>query len=315
MKQSKTTTQSYDIIGDVHGYAGALESLLRKLEYAEQNGVWRHRGGRKALFLGDYIDRGPSIRRTIRIVRSMVEAAEALAIIGNHEYNALLYHTRNADGGWLRPHTAKNVNQHATTLAQYWNHRDEWKDCLAWFSRLPLWLDLGGLRAVHASWNDSLIAAHPEWQELSQDLLLRSATPQTPEYALCDTLLKGPEMKLPAGHTFTDKEDTVRSKMRLKWWLSPSGRTYHELCMPPSETVPHLPIPAEGTSLCGEYPDDAPPVFFGHYWLPFNDVIHLITPKVACLDFSIAKDGALAAYQWDGEQTLDPNKLVYVREP
>ncbi len=147
--------QPYDIIGDIHGYADVLEELLRKLGYEMPADTWQHPGGRKVIFLGDYIDRGPSIRRTLRIVRGMVEKGEALALMGNHEYNALLYHTPDSKGGWLRPHVAKNVGQHAVTLAQFWNHRDEWDDHLAWFARLPLWLDLGGFRAVHASWNET----------------------------------------------------------------------------------------------------------------------------------------------------------------
>ncbi|MBA3352677.1 MAG: metallophosphoesterase, partial [Blastocatellia bacterium] len=252
MNTSDTNRRSYDIIGDIHGYAEALESLLRKLGYTEQSGVWRHPGGRKALFLGDYIDRGPSIRRTVQVVRSMVEAGEAQAIMGNHEYNALLYHTQNADGNWLRPHTAKNVKLHATTLAQYSDHEEEWDDCLAWFAKLPI--DLGGLRVVHASWDERLIAAHPQWKKLSDDLLRCSAIKGTPEYTFCDTLLKGPEIPLPPGHTFQDIQGTVRTKIRVKWWLSSAGRTYHELCMPPTESVTHLPVPVELKSLCGGYP-------------------------------------------------------------
>ena len=51
--------QPYDIIGDIHGYADVLETLLRKLGYEKPTGIWRHPAGRKVLFLGDFIDRGP----------------------------------------------------------------------------------------------------------------------------------------------------------------------------------------------------------------------------------------------------------------
>lgn len=37
-------------------------------------------------------------------------------------------------------------------------------------------------------------------------------------------------------------------------------------------------------------------------------------PNVACLDFSVAKDGALFAYRWDGERTLDTEKMVFAKE-
>ena len=61
--------------------------------YEETNGVLRHPEGRRAVFLGDFIDRGPEIRRTHEIVRGMVEAGSALAVMGNHELNALHFTT------------------------------------------------------------------------------------------------------------------------------------------------------------------------------------------------------------------------------
>jgi hypothetical protein len=306
----------YDIIGDIHGYADVLEKLLRKLGYEKPAGIWRHPEARKVLFLGDFIDRGPSIPRTLKIVKAMVEAGEALAIMGNHEYNALLYHTRGANDDWLRRRIPKNVNQHAITLAQFWDDRDAWEENLAWFATLPLWVDLGGLRAVHANWADRLVAANPDWRILHGDLLERSRVKNSPEFEHFEILLKGAEADLPAGSFFTDKEKIVRTKMRLRWWLPAKGRTYHELCMPlPDDTdnVPHEAAPESLEALCPGYPADAPPLFFGHYWLPFEGKAELIAPNVACLDFSVAKGGPLTAYRWDGEEMLDAGKMVFVR--
>ena len=48
----------YDLIGDTHGHADALQKLLEQLGYAKQKGVYRH-PERQAIFLGDFIDRGP----------------------------------------------------------------------------------------------------------------------------------------------------------------------------------------------------------------------------------------------------------------
>ena len=306
--------QPYDIIGDIHGHADVLEELLLKLGYEKPTGNWLHPLGRKVLFLGDYIDRGPFIRRTLQIVRGMVGTGEALAIMGNHEYNALLYHTPDGNEGWLRPHVPKNVGQHAVTLAQFWNHRDEWSDHLDWFARLPLWLDFGDFRAVHASWDERLITERPDCQVLDSDSLRRSARKGTPEYLLCDTLLKGPEIELPRDCSFIDKDGTVRTKGRLRWWRSPRNRTYHDSCIPQSDTIPHLPIPEADALLCPGYSPVAPPVFFGHYWLPFDGGVRPIATNVACLDYSVAKNGALVAYRWDGEQRLEPDKLVYVKK-
>ena len=65
------------------------------------------------LFVGDYIDRGPKIKEVLRIVRGMVENDRAIALMGNHEYNAIcfqLYPER--EGGHLRKHLIKNVQQY-----------------------------------------------------------------------------------------------------------------------------------------------------------------------------------------------------------
>jgi hypothetical protein len=49
---------SFDIIGDIHGYADTLAGLLRNLGYVEQDGIYRH-PARRLIFAGDFIDRGP----------------------------------------------------------------------------------------------------------------------------------------------------------------------------------------------------------------------------------------------------------------
>jgi protein phosphatase len=75
----------FDIIGDVHGCGDELEELLRALGYAPAEAVWRHPEGRRAIFLGDLIDRGPRVVDTLRIVMDMVRAGTALCVPGNHD--------------------------------------------------------------------------------------------------------------------------------------------------------------------------------------------------------------------------------------
>src|SRR5690606_3790560 len=63
-----------------------LEALLAVLGYApDEAGTWRHAGGRKAVFLGDLVDRGPRIADVLRIAMAMVDAGTALAVPGNHD--------------------------------------------------------------------------------------------------------------------------------------------------------------------------------------------------------------------------------------
>jgi protein phosphatase len=76
----------FDIIGDVHGCADELETLLADLGYARDgDGPWRHPDGRKAVFVGDLVDRGPRIVDTLRIVMAMATAGSALVVPGNHD--------------------------------------------------------------------------------------------------------------------------------------------------------------------------------------------------------------------------------------
>jgi protein phosphatase len=103
----------FDIIGDIHGCCDELEMLLQKLGYqtnsdlqenhSPETAFWQfptytHPAGRKALFLGDLIDRGPRILDTVKLVYNMVQAGSAMCIVGNHE-NKLM---RKLDGKSVR---------------------------------------------------------------------------------------------------------------------------------------------------------------------------------------------------------------------
>jgi protein phosphatase len=75
----------FDIVGDVHGCCDELERLLGDLGYVETDGAYGHPGGRKAVFVGDLVDRGPRIVDSVRLVKRMVEAGSALCVPGNHD--------------------------------------------------------------------------------------------------------------------------------------------------------------------------------------------------------------------------------------
>ena len=82
----KRETGPFDIIGDVHGCCDELEQLLQRLGYERNDGApWTHPGGRKAIFVGDLVDRGPRIVDTLRTVMSMSAAGTALSVPGNHD--------------------------------------------------------------------------------------------------------------------------------------------------------------------------------------------------------------------------------------
>ncbi|HLN17372.1 MAG TPA: polynucleotide kinase-phosphatase [Acidimicrobiales bacterium] len=77
----------FDIVGDVHGCHRELVDLLVVLGYevASDGLSARHPEGRRALFLGDLVDRGPAIPAVLRLVMSMMAEGSAVCLPGNHE--------------------------------------------------------------------------------------------------------------------------------------------------------------------------------------------------------------------------------------
>lgn len=302
----------FDLIGDIHGFQAPLEALLRAMGYAHEDGAYHH-PKRRVIFLGDLIDRGPDQRGVIDIVRAMIEQGAALSVMGNHEFNAIAWYTQDPDTGeYLRPHSDKNYQQHKAFLDAYADDPDGYREVIDWFRTLPLWLDLDGLRVVHACWDPNwvqqvteLVGSQPL---LTNVLLLQAGRKGTWQYEALETLLKGKEVELRNGATFQDKEGTVRQHIRVRWW-DQSATTYRDAFMGPESAVTHIPEdPIHGDHLV-EYGEHEPPVFLGHYWL--EGVPAPLAPNIACLDYSVAKPGGnLVAYRWSGEQQLEVSNYV-----
>lgn len=291
--------KGWDIIPDTHGQRQKLEELLARLGYAEIDGAYRH-PERRALFLGDYIDRGPDIRGVLQIVGAMVEAGEAVALIRNHELNAIQYHTVGADGQPLRPHTKSKRDQHAETLLQFMGRDGEWRDWLAWFKKLPRHFETSDFRAVHACWDDNAVAT-VDGREFDDDFLGNSAVNGSPEHAALECLLKGPEMDLPEGTTFRDKDGHVRCNIRVRWWdLEAGSLTYSDVIMPPGAEAPAGAIPTDLLRRVPNYPKQEKTVFVGHYWLNWKGTASPLAENVICLDYSAGRTGPLVACRWNG---------------
>jgi Calcineurin-like phosphoesterase len=281
-------TNGIDVIGDVHGQFDKLVGLLHLLGYRETAGAWRH-ADRTAVFLGDLIDRGPQQWATVDLVRRMVDAGAARCVIGNHELNAIAWVTRDParPGKFLRDHHMPgNLAQHQTFLQQVDGmlHRE----VIAWFKTLPLWLDLGKLRVVHACWHqesmgrlEPLLGPH---QTLTDQLILLGSKRGHWAFEALEIVCKGPDIRLQAGISINENYGQVPNEVRIRWWL------------PDVEWQAH--------------PYSGPPVIFGHYW--FTGKPEVISKQFACLDYSVAKGGPLVAYRWDGESELSSAKLQWV---
>lgn len=301
-----------DLIGDIHGHADKLEELLLKLGYTKSDGAYSH-PTRKVLFVGDYIDRGPKIRETLDIVKSMVEREHAIALMGNHEYNALCFHFQETEGGHLRKHLIKNIIQHYETLKQFQNRQREYEAYLDWFKTLPLYFETDTFKAVHACWDNHNIEYLKKTlvnDRLTDELIYQSVQKGTELNEAIDQTLKGKEMKMPEGLFFTDKDGTRRTEIRIKWWEDPSKMTYKSISVEPLEKLPEQPIKLSKLTSLDFYRSDDKNVFFGHYWLKGEPSLY--KDNICCLDYSIAKGGKLVAYRLNGENILDSRNFVYV---
>lgn len=98
-----------DIIGDIHGMKEQLMEMLDTLGYRLQQGVPVHPQGRKLLFMGDFVDRGPDSLGVLRLVEQAVREGGHLAIAGNHEDFLLQSFLAMEDSGRLRASTLSSA--------------------------------------------------------------------------------------------------------------------------------------------------------------------------------------------------------------
>jgi protein phosphatase len=117
-------TGPFDVIGDIHGCRAELETLLGELGYhldRDDNGrprSARHPQGRRVVFVGDLVDRGPDTPGVLRLVMGMVGAGTAFCVSGNHEAKLLRA---------LRGREVRIIHGLAESLAQLAEEPDEFR--------------------------------------------------------------------------------------------------------------------------------------------------------------------------------------------
>lgn len=328
--------EGYDIIGDVHGCADELERLLDAMGYRPSRDAAYEHPSRQAIFVGDLIDRGPEQLRVLEVVKSMVVEETARMVLGNHEFNAMAYHTEwpAGSGKYLRPHddpdntelSAKNRKQHREFLEQL--GEEEQREYLEWFWKQPLWLDLGDIRVIHACWHQPSIdrIAHvlggSTFTETDIEQFARASDRNDQLYTDIETILKGPEISLVehGQEPYRDKDGHTRQKARLRWWhsgadtlrgLAEMGGNFsrdsdnHE----PYPELPDIPVANDDDYV---YTGNVP-VFYGHYWRSGSPAEGQdFTGCTACVDFSAVKANTLTAYRWSGEHQINPDNYVHV---
>jgi hypothetical protein len=293
---------SCDIIGDVHGHAEQLEALLRHLGYRQRDGAFCH-PERRAIFVGDLIDRGPGQLATLKLVRAMVEAGSARVVMGNHEFNGIAWALGH------RPKNEKNRKQHEAFLSEVGDGTEEHRKWVKWILELPVWIEEATFRVVHACWNPvhvNVLRPHlQEGERLTPEAICSGAHKGGSLHEPLETLLKGVEVALPHGAHFRDKDGNIRSEIRTQWW-NPLLTTYRDACIGPDRAD----MPRDAIPDVAILPEPDRPTFIGHYWLPADAPLRPRSRRVACVDYSVANQGPLVAYRFDGEQELTSDKFV-----
>ncbi|MFZ5430124.1 MAG: metallophosphoesterase [Bacteroidota bacterium] len=304
----------YDIIGDIHGHATLLKMLLKQLGYQKLNGAYAH-PERKAVFVGDFTNRGPEIRQTVQIIRQMVESDSAYAVLGNHEISNILYHLKNEFDQPVLREKGKRFFSVTQTINEYKPFRQEWKETRKWMRGLPLFLELDGIRVVHAFWSDtnidilrSELPAGNLPKQVFRNLVLDSYSPLS-QAILQST--RGVHLIMPPDLKIYDHRKRNHRFFRVKWWEDPAGKSFHDLSFESKFHLPDYRIPPEIYPVYDVYPEDAPPVFFGHYCRGRGP--HVIRGNICCVDACVTTRKTLAAYRWNGEKSLTPDNMVFVR--
>ena len=188
----------FDIIGDVHGCCDELEALLRQLGYEAINvgqvtnlphgPIYAHPAGRKAVFVGDLVDRGPRVLDTLLLVRNMVAHGSGLCVCGNHDAKLL----RKLRGKDVRiTHGLEQTLAELDAVALPDDQRAVFRDRLAEF--------LDGLISHYVLDGGRLVVAHAGMKERYQG----RASGRVREFALYgETTGETDEFGLPVRHNW-----------------------------------------------------------------------------------------------------------------
>ncbi|MFW5878041.1 MAG: metallophosphoesterase [bacterium] len=303
----------YDIIGDVHGKADALKDLLLKMGYRKSAGYYSH-PERKAIFTGDIINRGKKVRQSLKIVKRMVDNKSAYAVMGNHEYNLICYHTRSLLGrGYLKKHNQANRTLFYQTTRAFIDHPGEWEEYLDWMKQLPLFLEFEHFRVVHACWDKRIIKfvkRNLPGNRMTEVFLQNSARDNTIENDVIKILLTGVEIPVDKLTTVINSNGSPVDNMRIKWWLQPENLRLGEVAFGEYKIKPNRLIKKGEKEKFIPYSRSKRPVFIGHYCL--REEPGLQSDNVCCVDYCCYRNGKLASYRMQGESRLVRENIVAV---
>jgi len=218
-----------DIVGDVHGEIDALTSLLDRLGYSRDGA---HPEGRRLVFVGDLVDRGPDSPAVLRLVMPMVNAGRAQCVLGNHELNLMLGRRKQGNSWYFGEE--EPLDGHGRSMPMNFIDDRLGDEFDQFMKTLPLALERDDLRVVHACWHQSCIDAacgqscarscFEKWDRVIVNALDRDGVHdpidrvlarqnQNPVKVLTSGLEERNQRAFEAGAT-------VRHTARTRWWDS-----------------------------------------------------------------------------------------------
>lgn len=322
-----------DIIGDIHGELQALETLLHHLGYKSDGS---HPQGRRLVFVGDLCDRGPDSPGVIALVRRLIEAERAQAILGNHELN-LLKGDRKHGNNWFWD--VENPDEHK--FEPYARARIEQRqELLDFLEQLPIALQREDLRVVHAAWDDSALqqvllqAGKPpqqlfkEWDQATQQHLQESGlhAARDAEKARWKQALKDPNADIPMLDAMGRYSELRQMRNPLRILTSGVERAATQPFFSSGEWRF-----ADRIKWWDDY-EHATPMIVGHYWRQFKPVDrrqfgkgdpnlfenvpptswHGAAGNVFCVDFSV---GGRYQERYSGQTPGHNTRLAALRWP
>lgn len=308
----------FDIIGDIHGCVDELELLLGRLGYAPSGpaGAWSHPEGRKLVFVGDLVDRGPRIPDVVRLVMDSVQAGTAFCVPGNHDVK------------FMRAVWGKKVQvTHglAESLEQFASYEQHYRG----FSRVAAEF-IDGLVSHYVFDGGRLVVAHAGMKQEMQGrgsgkvrefALYGETTGETDEFGLPVRYNWASEYRGEAtvvyGHTPVPEPDWLNHTVNIdtgcvfggkltalrypenEFVSVPAFRTY---CEP---ARPFLPYDQQAPALSAQQADDAT--------LDAEDVLgKRIIPTRLRGNVTIREENAAAALEVMSRFAVDPRWLVYL---
>ena len=289
-----------DIIGDIHGEFHALESLLYTLGYS-RNGD--HVEGRKLVFTGDLVDRGPDSPAVMNRIIQLVERGVAHCVLGNHELN-ILRSVHKGGNNWVLD-AGKSEGQLAGQLMATEMQASKF---IEFINTLPFALIGPHLRVVHACWDSKAIAALADMQSSEPDIgeLYRQTESHIVEKmrSLPVAQRKLLEVEKYSAHLLDPQWNAHTLPAHAEVDMALQMENPLRVLTTSEEVIASKPFWAAGkwrmTERCpwwNDY-DSNVPVVIGHFWRMFNDDARRITGMFGADVF----DG-ISSHAWMGKNS------------